>query len=266
MKYSNLHTHTVFSDGANTPLEMVERAVELGFVSIGFSDHSETPTFSEECMPEVRYGEYAREVRGLAERFEDRISVFCGIEKDILSQIPWELFDYIIGSVHYLTTPDGFSPIDYSLKKQMEYIEVFGKGDKLEYAKRYYEAVAEHAQKSPFQIQGHFDLLNKFGLFDDPDETYVSVALEALDEVLKTVPFIEVNTGAISRGYRTQPYPEDFLLRRILERGGRLVLNGDSHRAEHLDCHYDQSIEMLKKMGFSSIWQLQREGFTEVCI
>lgn len=266
MKYSNLHTHTVFSDGANTPLEMVERAVELGFVSIGFSDHSETPTFTEECMPEARYGEYAREVRSIAERFEDRISVFCGIEKDILSQIPWELFDYVIGSVHYLTTPDGFSPIDYSLKKQMEYIEVFGKGDKLEYAKRYFEAVVEHAQKNSFQIQGHFDLLNKFGLFDHPDAAYVSVALEALDEVLKNVPFIEVNTGAISRGYRTMPYPEDFLLRRILERGGRLVLNGDSHRVEHLDCHYDQSIEMLKKIGFSSIWQLQREGFTEVCI
>jgi len=266
MRYSNLHTHTVFSDGANTPKEMVERAVELGFVSIGFSDHSETPTFTEECMSEKRYGEYAREVRSLGERYEDQISVFCGIEKDLLSQIPSDLFDYVIGSVHYLTTPDGFSPIDYSLKKQMEYIEVYGKGNKLEYAKRYYEAVVEHAQKNPFQIQGHFDLLNKFGLFDDPDEAYVSVALEALDEVLKNVPFIEANTGAIARGYRTQPYPEDFLLRRILERGGRLVLNGDSHRAEHLNCHYVESVEMLKKMGFSSVWQLQKNGFTEVSI
>ena len=37
---SNYHTHTVFSDGANTPEEMVLAAIDLGLESIGFSDHS----------------------------------------------------------------------------------------------------------------------------------------------------------------------------------------------------------------------------------
>ena len=32
MKFSNVHTHTVFCDGKNTPEEMIERAQELGFV------------------------------------------------------------------------------------------------------------------------------------------------------------------------------------------------------------------------------------------
>ena len=42
MRYSDLHTHTVFSDGANTMEEMVRAAVERNFVSIGISDHSYT--------------------------------------------------------------------------------------------------------------------------------------------------------------------------------------------------------------------------------
>ena len=33
------HTHTNFSDGKNTVLEMVKRAKELGFCELGISDH-----------------------------------------------------------------------------------------------------------------------------------------------------------------------------------------------------------------------------------
>ena len=37
MILSNYHTHTVNSDGNNTVDRMVERAVERGFTSLGFS-------------------------------------------------------------------------------------------------------------------------------------------------------------------------------------------------------------------------------------
>lgn len=36
----NLHTHTVYCDGADTPEEMIVCDVEKGFDSIGFSGHS----------------------------------------------------------------------------------------------------------------------------------------------------------------------------------------------------------------------------------
>ena len=264
MRHSNLHTHTVFSDGKNTPREMAERAEELGFASLGFSEHSETDFYPGDCMNHSLYPIYRQTVDALKEEWEGVMDLYCGIEKDLYSEIAPEDFDYVIGSVHYLQTPDGFSPIDYSLKRQMEYVEHYGKGDPLEYAKRYYESVVHHTERCPYTIQGHFDLVNKFGLFDGAGEAYQRVALEAMDAVLERIPFIEVNTGAIARGYRTEPYPEDFLLAHLKKRGARLVINGDSHRLEHLRFHFDETVEKLKKYGFSSVWQLRDNAFCQV--
>ena len=47
MAYQNLHTHTTMSDGRDTPVEMIERAIELGFDSIGISDHACTELFKD---------------------------------------------------------------------------------------------------------------------------------------------------------------------------------------------------------------------------
>jgi len=40
MNLQNLHTHTTFCDGLDTPEELVKTALEKGFDSIGFSEHS----------------------------------------------------------------------------------------------------------------------------------------------------------------------------------------------------------------------------------
>lgn len=267
MRHSNIHTHTVFSDGKNTMREMIERAIDLDFASLGFSDHSETVFFSEESMKEDRYATYRAQARDMKKEYEGAIEVFCGIEMDYCSDLDPDDFDYVIGSVHYLPTPDSScSPVDFDLEHQMKHIHDFCKGKKEEYAKIYYDTLVRHAQKTPYQVQGHFDLLNKFGLFDDEGETYRHLALEALDEILAITPFIEMNTGAIARGCRNAPYPAPFLLQRILEKKGKVILNGDSHHIDHLNCHYEASVELLKKIGFSSLWQLRETGFEEVLI
>ncbi|HIZ55853.1 MAG TPA: hypothetical protein H9671_06570, partial [Firmicutes bacterium] len=55
---SNLHTHSCFSDGRDTPEEIVREALRKGFISLGFSDHSPTPYFSDCNMPEERTEAY----------------------------------------------------------------------------------------------------------------------------------------------------------------------------------------------------------------
>lgn len=264
MRFSNLHTHSVFSDGKNTPLENAQKAIELNFVSLGFSDHSERLLGFDGALDSQKNRDYKKAVAEVKEAVKEKLQVFFGVEKDFLTPVDNDGYDYVLGSVHFIETTSTRHPIDHALEIQMDFLHNELKGDKIEYAKRYYDLVVQHAQNSSFHIQGHFDLINKFGLFDEPDDVYQNIALEALDEVLRLVPFIEVNTGAISRGYRTEPYPEDFLLSRILEKGGKLMINSDSHKAEHLDCHFVQSCEKLRKFGFSSIWQLQNSGFVEV--
>lgn len=265
MQYANIHTHTTFSDGKNTPEEMILRALKLGFSSIGISDHSETAFDSHYCMAYSQYDDYRKTVGALKDLYGDQIDVLCGIERDSYSPAPCEGFDYVIGSVHYILYNGEHLPVDKSVQHQTEPIEAYFGGDKLEYARRYYHILAENCVRGGFEVLGHFDLLNKFGLFSDASDGYLNVALEALDVALKTVPYIEMNTGAISRGYQTV-YPDGVFLRHILERGGRIVLNGDSHSAEALDCHFDESVTVLKQIGFSSVWQLRKGGWTEVLI
>ncbi len=48
----NYHTHTTFSDGANTVDEMVQEAIRLGMPIIGFSDHSKNTWSLDYCLHE----------------------------------------------------------------------------------------------------------------------------------------------------------------------------------------------------------------------
>jgi len=266
MRHSNIHTHTNFSDGKNTAEEMVQKALELGFVSLGFSDHSETPFDSGYCAMEADYPRYREEISFLKEKYEGQLEIFCGIEQDFFSRPCSDEFEYTIGSVHYIYVKDEYFPMDASSEGQQKFISKHGRGDPMELAKRYFDTVVENSRKREFQVQGHFDLIQKYGLFDGAGEEYRALALAAVDEVMNNTPFIEVNCGAIGRGYRKTPYPDDFILKHLLKKGAKLVLNGDSHSVDTLNTHYEESVKELSEMGFSSLWQLRRTGFVEVPI
>ncbi|MBR2634609.1 MAG: histidinol-phosphatase [Clostridia bacterium] len=266
MQYSNIHTHTTYSDGKNSPEEMARKAISLGFVSLGFSDHSETVYDAPYCLSNSDIPSYRDHIRSLSRQLEGEIEVLCGIEKDALSEIDPEGFDYVIGSVHYLVRGEDWISIDRGEHFQKKALaEHFG-GDRMEFAKRYYEAVVNHAYTKSFSVLGHFDLITKFGFFDDLGEAYEKLAQEAMEEVLRYVPYVEINTGAISRGFRNDPYPSRFLLELVLKKGGRVVVNSDAHCAEHLDTHFDKSLSLLREVGFSSLWQLRKGGFAELSL
>lgn len=50
----DLHTHTTFSDGRNTPEEMVLSAIGMGMSTLGISDHSYTSFDESYCIPRHR--------------------------------------------------------------------------------------------------------------------------------------------------------------------------------------------------------------------
>ena len=100
----DLHTHTTFSDGKNTPEEMVQAAIRAGLTEYGISDHGYTPFDESYCMPQSRYGEYLAVLAGLREKYKGQISLRLGMEQDIYSVPAPQGLDYVIGSVHYLLT------------------------------------------------------------------------------------------------------------------------------------------------------------------
>ncbi len=266
MRFSNLHQHTTFSDGVHTMEEVVQEAIRRDFVSIGFSDHSFTPCDTSYCMKDTAYPAYFAEIQRLRAKYAGQIDVLTGLELDYYSEVDRTPFDYWIASVHYLILNGQCYPIDHSRAQQLACIEAECGGSLLEFARRYYDNVMHNVARSTPEIVGHFDVITKFGLIDDQDPAYQRIALAALDEVMKTAKRIEMNTGAIAKGIRSTPYPAPFLLRRVLENGGEVVLSADAHRADTIDCYFRECVAQLKQIGFDHIAQRTAAGWQRVPI
>ena len=112
-------------------------------------------------------------------------------------------------------------------------------------------------------IVGHFDLITKFRAFDEERPDYKDAALTAADALLDRGLVFEVNTGAMSRGYLSRPYPARFIIERIFERGGGVILSSDAHSADAICAHFDTARELLRDVGFKSALTLTPHGFEE---
>ena len=231
----DLHMHTTWSDGKNTPEEMIEEAIRLGLETVGISDHSS----GDPCgMTLEQSAEYRAEIAALKEKYAGQIRVLCGLERDFLTD-DFNEYDYTIGSVHWLPMPDGHRvSIDWTPEKLREGAEKYFGGDFYALAEAYYAAVARVVEVTKCDIIGHFDLVSKFievdPAFDVKHPRYVKAWQQAADELLKTGKPFEVNTGAMSRGYRTEPYPAKDIRDYIQAHGGKLIMSSDAHAKENI--------------------------------
>ncbi len=268
---SNLHTHTRFADGKHTAEEVVLAAIDAGMEVLGFSEHSfhAHPTVFGMKSPE-RQQEYKQEIYRLKDIYADRIKILCGIEQDSLSGIPADVYDYVIGSVHYIQLGGEICAVDHSAQATLDAIKKHCGQDPLMYARAYFEAVARVETDTQCDIVGHFDLLTKFderaAIFDTSDPRYVKAGLEALDALLEKDVIFEVNTGAMSRGYRTTPYPAPIFLRRIAEKRGNVTLSADAHHKDCLTYGFDTALQIIKASGIGSILTMTGNGWKNIAI
>ena len=265
MKFSSLHTHTIFSDGKGSVRDNIESAINKGFISVGMSDHSYTACDESYCMKLENYGNYQRTVRELKKEYEGKISVFCGIEKDYFSEIDRDAFDYVISSVHYVERNGIYHAVDHSAADNAGYIEAFS-GNALDAAKHYFEIVVKAAEASRPDIIGHFDVINKFSLMPEDNEEYIRVAIEAALEASKYAKLFEINTGAIARGYKDVPYPCMPVLKRLCEANVPVIITSDSHDPRNLDFAYDKALDYVRAAGYDRVYNLTDDGFVPFII
>lgn len=243
MILSDYHIHTTFSDGKNTPEEMVKAAMEKGVRSIGFSDHSYTYFDESYCMKREDKALYLKTVADLKKRYSGVIDIYCGIEQDYYSLEKTDGYDYVIGSVHYVKAGDKFIPVDESAEEFKKAVENYFGGDTLSFAEAYFETVTRLAEKTNCDIIGHFDLISKFnekGLFDEQNPRYVTAWKKAADNLLKSKKPFEINTGAISRGYKTSPYPSKEMIDYINKNGGSFILSSDAHSKDGICYRFEE--------------------------
>lgn len=265
LKPYDFHTHSLFCDGKNTLEEMTLSAIEKGFSAIGFSGHSFTSIDLDYCIKDE--AAYVNECRRLQEKYKDKIDVLCGIERDFYADNQYPALDYIIGSVHYVKAGEEYIAVDL-FDGQAEAVEKHFSGDYLSFAEEYFKNLSQLPSVHKTDIIGHFDLIKIFNadgsLFDENCERYKNAALKAADELLKHDVLFEINTGAIFRGRQSEPYPSRFILEYIASKGGKVILNGDSHEVNALGFRFEESLNLAKECGFKSIYKLTKDEKKEL--
>lgn len=237
------HNHTTFCDGKNTAEEMVMAAIALGMDEIGLSSHAHQPFDPDYCMSEEGSAEYRVEVARLKKKYEGKIKIFCGVEKDIFSKEDTSGLDYVIGSTHYFHFGNEYPAVDAGADVLADAIERFFGGDALAMCEAYFENVSKIGEVLHPTIVGHFDLVTKYNkdgrFFDESDPRYVAAWQKAADRLLETCALFEVNTGGMFRAGTARPYPSPEIISYIKERGGEFILSSDSHSTKSLCWKFD---------------------------
>lgn len=265
----DLHIHTTYDDGGNSVREMAEQGLQNGFASLGICVHSPIPGESW-CATEDGVRSFVADVREIAGEMEAIMPVYCGIEYDSVSVCDLYSFDYVIGSVHVLHAPGGPWYYDASREETVRMINSVYGGDCDQAAEDYYSRVGSLAEIGAVDIVGHFDLLTKF---DEPDcvynvdsARYRDAAGFAMERLVNAGKIFEINTGAVSRGYRTTFYPSDALLRQLYSMGGRICLSSDSHSVSTLGFQRSEALASAARAGFRTLWELHGDHFEEVSL
>jgi len=252
----NLHTHTIYCDGKNTPEELVIEAIDRGFSALGFSGHAHMFFDREVGMSPESTRIYKQKIRELKEKYRRKIKIYTGIEQDVFTPDTTDGYDFVIASVHYLKCNDKYMPVDLDKESLDNTAKFFGGYKAL--AKNYFELVGNTLEYTKADIIGHFDLITKLNekgnIFDESDSDYLKYAKDAMEK-LRHIPF-EVNTGAMSRGYKTSPYPSLTLLKMLKDMGGRVIYSSDCHTKQNLDFAYDDALEYIRAAGFDRFLEI----------
>ena len=260
---SNYHTHTTFCDGVNTAEQMAQAAYALGFDHLGFSGHMD---------PDIHmdFGAYREEIGRLRKIYEGRMQILCGVELDCIydpDSAPGA--EYVIGSTHFLDldTPVPMS-VDSSVRSMQTLIDEYYAGDVYALTRDYYRLEAEVNDRLQCTFIGHFDLVTRFNdemhFVDETDPRYYEPALEAMEYLISQGRPFEINCGAVNRGRKKDFYPNTFLLKKLHEMGGEILISADAHSADKLNGAFDGAAAQAAACGFTHYNILHRDEFGKV--
>jgi histidinol-phosphatase (PHP family) len=252
MRKVNYHTHTVWCDGKDTPEDMVLSAIDKGFELIGFSSHMAFPMAEDWQLNPSKIGEYVNQINALRKKYAGKIEILCGAEADyVRGQTTPEKaryaaygIEYLIGSLHSVVASDGSCvAVDASVAELQEGIAEHFNGDAKAFVCSYFEQQREMLRYD-FDILGHPDLVRKFNgkhpYFDEDAKWYIQELEKTAEAIAGVGKIVEVNTGAISRGWLDDAYPSALFRSMLRGRGVRFILSSDAHNADSLDCAFDR--------------------------
>ncbi|HXI12143.1 MAG TPA: histidinol-phosphatase HisJ family protein [Thermoanaerobaculia bacterium] len=253
---TDYHTHTFRCGHAvGTLRDYVESAMSRGIGEIGLTDHLYLYFLAPEkrdlrwAMPEDQYRGHYEEMLAVREEYRGRINVRVSVEADYVRGSEEMLdevlsgysFDYVMGSVHFM---------DDWLIDDPDQAHRYGQQDVTSIYRRYYERLREAVELDEFDLLAHFDLPKKFGFLPDADLT--PLIAETLDAVRDHDIAIEVSTAGLRKPVG-EIYPSLEILRAMNTREIPISLSSDAHDPTEVGAGYDQSIALVRSVGYVSL-------------
>lgn len=243
---TDYHMHSILSDGKNSYEELIETAIEKGLEEIGFSDHVCLKPVSW-AISEIDIPVMVEQVAILKERYKEHIRIKFGIEMDYFPGMEDEIkslinslsLDYVIGSVHFIG--DWNFDTDKSL---------YGKWSNDELYRMYFELIQKAARSGLFDIIGHLDIIKKFRIYPETDQTPL------IDETLKIIKennlVVEVNTGGLDRPC-AELTPAPNIIKQCYYHRIPLTLTSDAHKTDQIARHFENTSDLLRKIGVDEL-------------
>ncbi len=239
---------------------MAEAAVAAGFRHYGFSPHSPIPFESPCNMSLESVDEYFDEYRAIS---SDPALASCrfyaGMEVDYLGDhwgpahpyfhsLP---LDYIIGSVHFIPTPEGeMVDIDGRFENFKMRMGKYFRND-IEYVvDTFYRQSEAMIAAGGFDILGHFDKIGQNASYYKPgieDSSFYKQYIDRMCElIIANGLTIELNTKA--RAEHGRFFPAETTLPGLLRAGVPVLVNSDAHRPECIDASRREAIAIIDKL------------------
>ncbi|HNW96865.1 MAG TPA: histidinol-phosphatase [Bacteroidales bacterium] len=266
MNYFNFHTHTLYCDGKAEPEDYVKEAIEKKMTAIGFTCHSPLPFENGYSIKQNNIGNYINDIRGLQKKYSNKIKVYIGTEFDFVPGMSDDFTvlkntlmpDYFIASVHLVRNNENKKLwfIDGPEINYSEGIETIFNNNVELAVRTYYEQVTLMVSKLKPDIIGHIDKVkmnNKNRYFTENEEWYKKLVNHLLDTVQKAGSIVEVNTRGIYKKRCESTYPGKEILKEIYIRKIPVTISSDAHLPCELILCFDDTIELLRNIGFKTI-------------
>lgn len=256
------HCHTTYSDGKNTPEQMILKAKEIGFTQIGITDHlivhpaftkngsgMEFQTFAEiQEWADTR----AKEIRMLSKKHQ--FPVYVGYEVDFFPNQEWQTaflafrekidYDYMICGEHFVFNTDCSHMINSTQLATKEPNSL----EQKDYIKRYFESLKQAIYSGYFDFIAHLDFIRWSGLCGAEDfKEERRAVIKALADT--QTPF-ELNT----KGYRIigDFYPAKWMIEELNQQNIPIVISDDAHSTEEIGACFETAEAYLKELGYTN--------------
>lgn len=268
-KYS-YHSHTNFSDGKSTALEMVRQAKALGWTSLGISDHlivhknmRQSPSCSINKYMQLEPHIYNVSFADIREKFlrhcdslrqlakAENFAIRIGFEIDFFTYNGWleELddflaqldYDYVITGNHFAF--DAACETVYNLTD----LPVLS-NDKAwlnELLHRHFMTIKQAVDSRRFKFLAHLDYARRVGEDICGETSFKAEKLAVLDSLVATSTGMEISTKGLRR--INDFFPASWVLDAAAERNVAMIISDDAHNINELGSQFDLAEQALEK-------------------